>query len=41
VWHGRGKGTVTEGPLSIYDIAPSILDYFNIPAPAEMIGKVL
>lgn len=41
VWHGRGKGTVSEEPRSIYDIAPSILDYFNIPAPAEMIGKVL
>jgi predicted AlkP superfamily phosphohydrolase/phosphomutase len=41
VWHGRGKGTVSEGPISIYDVAPSILDYFNIPVPAEMIGKVL
>ena len=41
IWHGRGKGTVTEGSISIYDVAPSILDYFHIPAPAEMIGKVL
>lgn len=41
VWHGRGKSTVNEGSVSIYDVAPSILDYFNIPAPPEMIGKVL
>jgi predicted AlkP superfamily phosphohydrolase/phosphomutase len=41
VWHGRGKGTVSEGTVSIYDVAPSILDYFNIPVPPEMIGKVL
>jgi predicted AlkP superfamily phosphohydrolase/phosphomutase len=41
IWHGRGKGTVSEGPISIYDVAPSILDYFNIAVPKEMIGKVL
>jgi predicted AlkP superfamily phosphohydrolase/phosphomutase len=41
VWHGRGRSTVNDGPVSIYDVAPSILDYFNIPAPPEMIGKVL
>jgi predicted AlkP superfamily phosphohydrolase/phosphomutase len=41
VWHGRGKGSLAGDRISIYDVAPSILDYFNIPAPAEMIGKIL
>jgi predicted AlkP superfamily phosphohydrolase/phosphomutase len=41
LWHGRGRPTVLDGPVSIYDIAPSILDYFHIPAPAHMIGHVL
>jgi predicted AlkP superfamily phosphohydrolase/phosphomutase len=41
VWHGRGRAATSKPPVSIYDIAPSILDYFNVPAPPEMIGKVL
>jgi predicted AlkP superfamily phosphohydrolase/phosphomutase len=42
VWHNRGKASA--GPtdkVSIYDVAPSILDYFSIAKPDEMIGKVL
>jgi predicted AlkP superfamily phosphohydrolase/phosphomutase len=42
VWANRGKapaGSVDR--VSIYDVAPSILDYFSIPAPPEMIGRVI
>src|SRR5678815_1266086 len=41
VWHGRGKAAASTPPVSIYDVAPSILDYFGVPAPPEMIGNVL
>lgn len=41
VWHGRGKTASSKPPVSIYDVAPSILDYFQIAAPPHMIGKVL
>ena len=42
VWHNRGKEA--QGPtdkISIYDIAPSVLDYFSITKPDEMIGSVI
>lgn len=42
VWQGRGKEP--RGPtdkVSIYDITPSILDFFGIDVPDEMIGKVI
>lgn len=42
VWSKRGKtATVPLDRVSIYDVAPSILDYFSIPAPPEMIGRVI
>jgi len=42
VWHGRGKAAATTvDRVSIYDIAPSILDFYGIAAPPEMIGRVL
>ncbi len=42
IWHGSGRpGSAARGKYSIYDIAPSILDYFGIPAPDEMIGRVI
>ena len=42
VWQGRGKGPAGGvGPISIYDIAPSILDFYSIDVPSEMIGKVI
>lgn len=42
IWHNRGKKPArpTER-VSIYDVAPSILDFYSIPAPAEMIGRSL
>jgi predicted AlkP superfamily phosphohydrolase/phosphomutase len=41
VWHARGRDTVIQGAISIYDVAPSILDYFGVAAPEGMIGRVL
>ncbi len=42
VWHGRGKPAhLPDDKISIYDIAPSILDYFGIDKPAAMIGNVI
>jgi len=42
IWHNRGKdGEVADSKVSIYDIAPSILDYYDIPVPENMIGKPL
>ena len=41
VWHGRRQARRGTGPVSIYDVAPSILDFYGIPAPAGMIGTVL
>ena len=32
------RAATSKPPVSIYDVAPSILDYFEIPAPPEMIG---
>ncbi len=40
-WHNRGDGATGEGRYSIYDIAPSILDFFSIEVPGDMIGRVL
>jgi predicted AlkP superfamily phosphohydrolase/phosphomutase len=48
-WYNRGEArrssTVpshpSENKYSIYDIAPSILDFFSIDVPGDMIGKVL
>ena len=42
VWHGRDRAPA--GPVekvSIYDIAPSILDYFGIATPESMIGSII
>jgi predicted AlkP superfamily phosphohydrolase/phosphomutase len=42
IWSGRNKAP--SGPtdkISIYDIAPSILDHFAIDVPETMIGKVI
>jgi predicted AlkP superfamily phosphohydrolase/phosphomutase len=42
IWQGSGRpASVAKGKYSIYDIAPSVLDYFGIPAPDEMIGRVI
>ncbi len=42
VWHGRGRDvTAPDGRVQIYDVAPSILDFFGIEPPADMIGRVL
>jgi len=40
-WHNRGDGKRGRGRYSIYDIAPSILDFFSIEVPGDMIGTVL
>lgn len=47
-WYNRkGDGAPSKpsnpagGKISIYDIAPSILDFFSIEVPDDMIGKVL
>jgi predicted AlkP superfamily phosphohydrolase/phosphomutase len=42
VWHNRGRkpaGAVEK--VSIYDVAPSILDFYSIDPPPEMIGRIL
>lgn len=39
VWDIPGKKLSTRKSYSIYDIAPSVLKYFNIDIPEEMIGK--
>jgi predicted AlkP superfamily phosphohydrolase/phosphomutase len=41
VWQGRGRTPAALERVSIYDVAPSILDFFSIPPPPEMIGRVL
>lgn len=43
-WYNRGlegAGRQDAGRYSIYDIAPSILDFFSIETPEDMIGKVI
>ena len=29
------------GDVSIYDVAPTLLTYFGLPVPADMIGRSL
>jgi len=42
VWHNRGKAPARPTDrVSIYDVAPSILDFYSIPAPPDMIGRPL
>jgi len=42
VWHGRGKPPAASTErVSIYDVAPSILDYYGLSAAPGMIGRVL
>jgi len=40
IWHNRGKAPARSTErVSIYDIAPSILDFYSIPTPSDMIGR--
>ena len=42
IWRGSGRAPSSERKtFSIYDVAPSVLDYFGIPVPGEMIGRVI
>lgn len=41
LWIRGGDHRVVSGRASILDIAPTILDHFDIPAPAYMTGRVL
>ncbi len=42
IWHNRGKPAAgSTEKVSIYDVAPSILDFFSITPPADMIGRPL
>jgi predicted AlkP superfamily phosphohydrolase/phosphomutase len=42
VWHGSGRpASPVRRAVSIYDIAPSVLDFFGVPVPDEMIGRVI
>jgi predicted AlkP superfamily phosphohydrolase/phosphomutase len=42
VWHNSGRPASTaRKTVPIYDVAPSILDFFGIPVPEEMIGRVM
>jgi predicted AlkP superfamily phosphohydrolase/phosphomutase len=45
VWHNRAKPVDPSRPekdkFSIYDIAPSILDFFSIEVPEDMIGRLI
>ena len=42
IWKGPGVNkTEKAGKFSIFDIAPTILDYYGIEKPAEMIGEVI
>jgi predicted AlkP superfamily phosphohydrolase/phosphomutase len=43
IWANRGKAPASEPveKVSIYDIAPSILDFFGIEVPQDMIGRVI
>lgn len=40
VWDALAASDRLAG-ASLYDVAPSILDFFGVPLPAEMIGNVL
>ncbi len=39
IWRSPGVGPGGPNPYSIYDIAPTVLKYFNIDIPDEMIGE--
>ncbi|MDH3215934.1 MAG: alkaline phosphatase family protein [Candidatus Krumholzibacteria bacterium] len=42
IWHNHPKlGTGGDNKVSIYDVAPSILDFYSIPIPDEMVGTPL
>lgn len=42
IWHNRGRGGGVRGDkISIYDVAPSVLDFFSIDIPDVMIGEVI
>ncbi len=42
LWHNRGRApSAPVEKVSIYDVAPSILDYFSIKPPPEMIGRII
>jgi predicted AlkP superfamily phosphohydrolase/phosphomutase len=42
VWGGSGRpASLERATFSIYDVAPTILDYFGVPVPGEMIGRVI
>lgn len=42
IWHNRGKSPAgSTERISIYDVAPSILDFYSITPPADMIGRPL
>ena len=42
IWHNRGKpASGSTERVSIYDVAPSILDFYSIAAPADMVGRPL
>jgi predicted AlkP superfamily phosphohydrolase/phosphomutase len=42
IWNGRGKPAAkATDKVSIYDIAPSILDFYSIDTPEDMIGTVI
>jgi predicted AlkP superfamily phosphohydrolase/phosphomutase len=41
IWHVPGGETGGPNSYSIYDIAPSVLKYFDIEVPDEMIGQAI
>jgi predicted AlkP superfamily phosphohydrolase/phosphomutase len=43
IWANRGKTPATEplDKVSIYDIAPSILDFYGLAVPEDMVGKII
>ncbi len=43
IWSNRGSGTLAGAAdkVSIYDITPSILDFYGIPVPEDMVGNVI
>ncbi len=42
IWHNRGRAPAgSADKISIYDVAPSILDYFSIEPTSEMIGRII
>jgi predicted AlkP superfamily phosphohydrolase/phosphomutase len=42
IWNNRGRRAAASiESVSIYDIAPSILDFYGIEVPDDMVGKVI